>query len=371
MKLTNIQKTTVCAAALLMLGLSSCQTSLYRASARGDVQKVKAELADGANPNAKAPSVNLLWQAPALPVCVAADVVQFALVPGTLGIYTFIRGAVPKDDNFWLTSNMLSYGDKTPMDIATSKEYGDVITELILAGGNASDWAKIKAITEAARKGDAETLRKLMAKGCNAKADWNCTGEYKPLMLAIGNGHEECARILLENGASFYSTATIQGKEISCFDYASAKGQVELYKKLGGATTLAPVSAAKKTLSFKVTKTDNDNLVDYADSFKWGKGNQYEKSLRLKDLNKFERQIAKEAGETGPWLSQSLNYTKTGYKTATVEEFDQTPRFICNEYTSIKMDLTFDTPTSGSFTGEYSSRNRNGAGQISGTFTLK
>ena len=35
------------------------------------------------------------------------------------------------------------------------------------------------------------------------------------------------------------------------------------------------------------------------------------------------------------------------------------------------MNLTFDNPTSGTFTADYDSINRNGSGRVSGTFTLK
>ena len=44
MKLTNIQKTSVCAAAMLVLGLSSCENTLYVAAKAGDLETVRMAL---------------------------------------------------------------------------------------------------------------------------------------------------------------------------------------------------------------------------------------------------------------------------------------------------------------------------------------
>lgn len=372
------QTLTTLTLAAAVLSVSACRSTLYNAARDGDLQTVKEELAEGTHPEGKASAANLIWQVPTSLLAAPIDVVR-VLGPITLIEPLFdpgweFTGEVDRHGNrkikfnfdTLLTKKVYQFSSKTAISAATNPE---IITELLLAGAQGSDYQKSQATSEAARKGDAATLQKLLQKGI--KASWYCDGDYNPLMLAIGGGHEECARILLENGASFYSTVTIQGKEVSCIDYATAKGQVELYTKLGGATTLAPVSVAKKTLSFKVTQTDTESLENYEDSFKWGNSNDYVKETRLKDLNKEERQIAKEAGATDLWHELSLYYTKTGYKTAKVEEYDGFERSICNEYTSIDMNLTFDTPTSGTFTAEYSSRNRNGSGQISGTFTLK
>ena len=46
MKLTNIRKTSVCAAAMLMLGLSSCENTLYVAAKAGDLETVRMALTE-------------------------------------------------------------------------------------------------------------------------------------------------------------------------------------------------------------------------------------------------------------------------------------------------------------------------------------
>ncbi|MBQ1960062.1 MAG: ankyrin repeat domain-containing protein [Akkermansia sp.] len=370
-------KTTWVAILLGAVALSAvgCRSTLYRAAEAGDVQAVKQELEQGAKPDGKAPMANLLWQIPTSLVTIPLDMVRTVAFPTLIWpvfdplYYYDDQGKMKYDADKYLTKGVFAFSSKTAADVAEELDRDDVLSELILAGGESSEWARAKVVSEAARKGDAETLRKLLQKGIGA--NWGCAGDYKPLMLAIGGGHEECARILMDNGANLYLTVTLQGQEISCYDYATAKGQVELYKKLGGSATLAPGSVANKTLSFKVTKTDNDNLVDYADSYQWANGNTRTHEKKMRDLSAEERQCAKEVGETGPWMLLNLMYTKTGHKTAKVKVYDGELRFICNEYTSMDMNLTFDNPTSGTFTADYDSFNRNGSGQMSGTFTLK
>ena len=252
-------------AALAAASLSSCHTTLYNAAREGDVKTVREELADGADINKGASKANLIWQVPATVVAVPIDAAQIAGIPCLVTPIAYVllfgeNGSYQGKLKF-LTKAVTEFGSETPMQAATNP---DVITELLLAGAQGSAWDKTKALSEAARKGDAVILRKLLEKSCKDRADWNNENDYKPLMIAIGAGHEECARILLEHGANFSSYVLIGGKAITCYDYASAKGQLALYKKLGGPMAEAPESIAGKKIYFdyKSSKCGYDLLYE-------------------------------------------------------------------------------------------------------------
>ena len=235
-------------ATLAAASLTSCHTTLYNAAREGDVKTVREELAEGADINKGASKANLIWQVPAVFVAPVLDVAQIGLAIGTLGIYDNL--VLSKQDQP-LMEKVINFSKKTPMEVATNP---DVITELLLAGAQGTGWDKTKALAEAAGKGDAVTLHKLLEKSCKDRADWNNENDYKPLMLAIGGGHEECARILLEHGANFSSYVLIGGKAITCYDYASAEGQLALYKKLGGPMAEAPECIAGKKIYFDYSR---------------------------------------------------------------------------------------------------------------------
>ncbi len=323
-------------AATVALFTSSCRSTLYRAARDGDLPTVKAELAEGEDPNTKTSAAHLLWQVPTSLVTIPLDAVQIGLAFGTLGIYPILMGWESHSASSpFLTKRVIDFGKQTPTDIATTKEHADIITELILAGGNASAWAKAKAVTEAARSGNADTLQKLLQKGC--LANHYCDGDYRPLMLAIGAGHEECARILLENGAQFSSTVTIQEKEITCYDYAVAMRQQELYKKLGGTIIASPASVAGKKIHFDFGAAKYRE-TEYCSSAgeRWGNwsksGNHVTSTLPFGKNNRAEKRRYVDDYEL--W-----SYKKTGARTATVE-------YEAHEEGDT-YHLTFDSATSG------------------------
>ena len=318
--------------AAVAISTTSCRSTLYRAAEEGDVQAVKDELANGAAPSGKASAGNLSWQIPTAIITLPIDIVRLVnplggiVDPGWHKTGELNEQGKPKwafDFDTLLTKKVCLFSSKTAMDIATEKEHADVITELILAGSQSSDWAKIKAVTEAARKGDAETLRLLMEKGCHEKADWNVKGDYKPLMLAIGNGHEECARILLEYGAKFDSTVTLDNRVVTCYDYAAAKGQITLYTKLGGILAASPASLAGKRITF----THGKGIPIWTIQ---ANGNSYTTPSFAQDNT---------CKDNAPDIPNSFVYQKTGEKTATIniDGYEVAATYI----------LTFTTPTSG------------------------
>ncbi len=312
---------------------TSCRTTLYNAASDGDVQTVKAELADGADPSGKASAANLLWQIPTGIITIPVDLVRLFL-PGTPGWYETgkkTESGTPEMKFDWktlLTRKVYNYRKATAMDVATDKNHAEVVTELILAGSEASGWAKSLALAAAARKGDADTLRRLMEKGCAEKANWNNEGDYRPLMLAIGGGHEECARILLENGAKFESTATINKQEVTCYDYAASKGQLELYKKLGGPEAFSPSTLSGRRITFT-----HQRLVPIWTIAEYAKNNSYTTPYFGSDNS---------CKDNYPDDPNSFVYKKVGAKTATVQ--------IEGYEVMATYQMTFTTPTSGTAT---------------------
>ena len=330
-------------ATLAAASLTSCHTTLYNAAREGDVKTVREELADGADVNKSASKANLIWQVPATVVAVPIDAAQIAGIPCLVTPIAYVllfgeNGSYQGKLKF-LTKAVTEFGSETPMQAATNP---DVITELLLAGAEGTGWDKAKAVTEAARRGDAVTLRKLMEKSCRGRGENYCDGDYRPLMLAIGGGHEECARILLEHGAKFTSTATVNKNTVDCYDYAVAKGQLELYKKLGGTIISAPSSVKGKKIYL------NYNSAEYCEgewnpypNMKWGNWKKCEPSttttLTFGKNNKGEKK-GKYGDDYIIWT-----YKKTGSKTAelTIEEHEYGETFY----------LTFDSETTGTAKG--------------------
>ena len=329
-------KLTAITLAAAALSVSACRSTLYSAARDGDLQTVKEELAEGADPEGKASGANLIWQVPTYLLALPIDIVRL-LGPITL-IEPFIdpgwefSGEVDKNgnrklrfnDDTLLTKKVYQFGDKTAMSVTKNPE---IITELLLAGAAGSDFQKAKATSEAARKGDAATLQKLLQKGI--KANWYCSGDYSPLMLAIGGGHEECARVLLANGATFSDTVTVGGQQITCYDYAISKGQFELLKKLGGAEPSSPASMAGKQIVFDFSKAQyRSNEKGPLKRSKWGKypsdyrvavssphfDNNNTFKFDYKETQKYESLYQ---GQEVIW-DADWTYEKTGAKTATI-----------------------------------------------------
>ena len=352
-------KKLILALTISAVGLSACRSTLYSAARDGDLQTVKEELAEGADPEGKASGANLIWQVPTYLLALPIDIVRL-LGPITL-IEPFIdpgwefSGEVDKNgnrklrfnDDTFLTKKVYQFGDKTAMSVTKNPE---IITELLLAGAAGSDFQKAKATSEAARKGDAATLQKLLQKGI--KASWYCSGDYNPLMLAIGGGHEECARVLLANGATFSDTVTVGGKEITCYDYAVSKGQAELYKNLGGTIIAAPnsVRGKKIVLDFSQAKSqtgnyDNNGKIQWGayinDTFQVGAWKKCDPSQKITPVfgknNKWERPD-RLGGDWAKW-----EYKKTGPRTAVLSNS-------AHEWNE-EWELRFDSATTGTASG--------------------
>ncbi|MBQ2379532.1 MAG: ankyrin repeat domain-containing protein [Akkermansia sp.] len=331
-------------ATLAAASLTSCHTTLYNAAREGDVKTVREELADGADINKGASKANLIWQVPATVVAVPIDAVQIAGIPVAVTPIIYImlfgeNGSYQGGIKF-LTKAVTQFGDKTPMQAATNP---DVITELLLAGAQGTDWDKSKAVTEAARKGDAVTLRKLMEKSCRGRGENYCEGDYRPLMLAIGGGHEECARILLEHGAKFTSTATVNKTTVDCYDYAVAKGQLNLYKKLGGTIFCSPSSIKGKKIVFdydsafmSIAEEDINGNIYWG---KWQKYREIDDYITLRSTVIFDKNnISNYKGKYGDDFI-ICTYKKNGSKTAMLD-------IEAYEYGD-KFNLTFDSETTG------------------------
>ena len=291
-----------------------CRSTLCVAGGGGDVQAVKQELEQGANPDGKAPMANLLWQIPTSLVTIPLDMVRTVAFPTLIWpifdplYYYDDQGKMKYDTDKYLTKGVFAFSSKTAADVAEELDRDAVLTELILAGGQGSEWARAKVVSEAARKGDAETLGKLLQKGIDA--NWGCSGDYKPLMLAIGGGHEECARVLLAHGASFDAEVEIGGKTVNVYQYACAKGQRDLYKKLGGPIITSPVSVDDKIISVRFDSAQSMYQVD--------RGGPWVSDESCNRPPSFFRITHKPGGN---YLGQHgvRTYQKTGENTAVIE----------------------------------------------------
>ncbi len=363
---------TVAALAATALSTTSCRSTLYRAAEAGDIQAVREELKTGADPNGKPSRAQLIWQVPAIVASIPVDVAQVGLTIGTLGVYADVV-MKPQEEPF-LLSKIERFIHKRAIEVAEENNHLDIVKELVIAGSDARDWLKAKLVSDAARQGDAITLNKLLQQGIDP--DWYCSGDYNPLMLAIGGGHEECARLLLNKGAEFTSNVTIGGAEVTCYDYAASMGKIALYNKLGG-PIIAPESVKGKTIVFQYTGSEPRRVkyIDESDcraiNIKCGYNEYAARVYRIDCVDQLE--FVKYAAYTHPgqWYSDGtireyhtrnftskfekyskkcqfpygnkstsgFTYSKTGTNTAVLEMEGSSGAFATY--------LTFDSPTSG------------------------
>ena len=296
------------------LSCTACRSTLYNAAAAGNLQAVKQELAQGADPNGRASNANLLWQIPTcvitFPIDMARSLAFTTLIwPMFDPLYYFdSNGDWQYNEDKYFTQEVFNFTSKTAADVATSMKRYDILTEVIIAGGQSSEWARAKVVSEAARRGDTETLKKLLQKGIDP--NWNCSGDYNPLMLAIGEGHEGCARLLLEHGARFESKVKIQNKTISVYQRAVSMGQRDLYKKLGGPIVTSPVSLNGKIITMHY---DNAQVIHKTDpNAPWEKGS-------CENMHPISFRITHKPGRNYKGQHRVYTYQKTGENTAIIE----------------------------------------------------
>lgn len=334
MKLRNLTTAVLLGSAVL---LSSCRTPLYRAAASGDVSAVQTALANGEEVDGKASAANLLWQVPCFPFTLVNDTLHVGLLIGTAGRYMLLTDAMGIKSPI-ITDDLWNFRSKTPMEVAYENKDWDVITELVIAGASAHGWTKAKVLSEAARNGNADKLKGLLQSGIGAEQ--YCHGDYSPLMLAVGNGHEECAKLLISHGARFTDVVNDKDGNRIYFDtYAIQKGRRALYEKLGGVVAQSPASVVGKYFIFDYSdaeyreETFNNNNESAWSKWKKCNGSTSDPTLKFGKGNKVVK-IAR-FGDDG--FEQT--YTKTGERTATVNINEH------EYYRSFK--LTFETPTSG------------------------
>ena len=156
-------------------------------------------------------------------------------------------------------------------------------------------------------------------------------------MLALGNGHEECARLLMAHGAKLDETVIIQGKSVTSYDYAEAKGQLDLYKKLGGAMSEAPSSMQGKKIYFdysKARETVSEQIWDSSSKTRAYKSTKSPWSTSAFNKN---NKCAEDSEQGCMW---NYEYEKTGTNTATL--YTAGSGSITESY-----ELTFKTCNSG------------------------
>jgi len=144
-----------------------------------------------------------------------------------------------------------AYADAEDLGWAVHLDAVEVVKamlERVPADPEAGENVTYPPLREAASRGNLEIVDLLLAKG--AKADFNYLKRGTPLLTAIGNGHTEVIKRLLENGAALNApvdvskniylresrgigaTRTPQFTEITPLQYAAYTGQVEIYREL-------------------------------------------------------------------------------------------------------------------------------------------
>ncbi len=208
--------------------LSNCHTNLYNAAKYGKTDTIRYELENGENPDRGSHPAHMLWVLPTGAVTVSLDIAQVSLMIGTLGLYYLPW----KESNTspYLTKYLNDFYSTTPLEIAEEKRKYEAMCELYLNGAKASNLQVKRMTTEAAASGNAALLNRLVSKGITLNQ--NYPGEWSPLMQAIGNGHEECAKILIRSGDKLTTSYLINGEYLTCRDAAIRKNRMALYNKL-------------------------------------------------------------------------------------------------------------------------------------------
>lgn len=118
---------------ILSMVLSGCRSTIYRASASGDVRTVKAEIARGADVSDRPNAAHMLWVLPAIPVTIAVDIAQLGLAIGTLGLYAHAMDALCGEHGSLLTVR-LSRFLRTPVEAAQDNGHDAVVRLLVRHG---------------------------------------------------------------------------------------------------------------------------------------------------------------------------------------------------------------------------------------------
>ena len=118
---------------VLSMALAGCRSTIYRASACGDVRTVRAEIARGADVSDRPHGAHMLWVIPAMPVTIAVDIAQLGLAIGTLGLYAHAMDSLCGEHGSLLTVR-LSRFLRTPVAAAMDNGHEDVVRLLVSHG---------------------------------------------------------------------------------------------------------------------------------------------------------------------------------------------------------------------------------------------
>ncbi len=123
----------------------------------------------------------------------------------------------------------------------------EIVKYLVEAGADVhlrGGFSETNAVEHAASRGHVAVLKYLLSIGGTMDTD---TGQQNPLLSAIYNGHDECAKILIDHGIDFNTTyIRPDGSEFNALSHSLDYGREEItrYLKTKGVQEIAPSAEA-------------------------------------------------------------------------------------------------------------------------------
>jgi ankyrin repeat protein len=219
MKPNRLFPALLCALALTLTGLgAAAEAPVADAAMRGDVEKVRTLLREGADVNAAQGDgmTGLHWAA------LNGDLASLNVL--------ITAGAT--------TEPLTRIGRYTPLHLASARGHGAVVARLLAAGSKPSALTEtgVQPLHLAAQAGSAEAVTALVAKGADVNAR-DATHGRTPLVFAASQDRVDAMKVLLASGADVAATTTvIDYQERSRLDGADRQARARVVAAQTGRT---------------------------------------------------------------------------------------------------------------------------------------